>query len=110
MKRTAKKFESVIGVQIYSSKPLHVVELPNLVKNDPYVEDANKTALKDCGVVFYRNSDHANSAIACTSHKGATFYTQLYIDKKTGEVGQVFLLNVPRNVEFITDSVVKMVS
>ena len=98
-----------LGVQIYADRPLVFTKLPNVVRFNPYKEPSAIEALKKEGVVFFRDSLHTTGAIACTSFKGKAFVYQFYVDKSSGLILQVAMKHVERDVEYITEGVVKMV-
>lgn len=102
--RTASQFSTkrIKGIQIYAKKVLDVKKLPNLMIHDPYVKEDDKALMIEHGVVFFRDSDHADGAIACTDFLGSTFYYQFYVDRKTGQVLQVFLDGQKKQVSKIT--------
>lgn len=92
--------ENVYGVQVYSTRELVPVELEAQLVHSPYVSEVSTDALIAMGVVFFRDSEHAQGAFA-EQFNGRGFYTQLFADEKTGKIGNVVMLNQPCKIAWV---------
>jgi len=80
------------GIQIYSSKPIALEAIPTLVVPSPYESMETTNALIAQGVVFFRDSEHAQGAFSET-FVGDGFYTQMQINETTGAVIKTLMHN-----------------
>lgn len=101
-----KAKQEPLGVQIYcqshlTEDGLHLLSHAHLYMDEEWC----KTAMDRYGVVFYRDSKHANGAIVCTDFKGKAYYYQFYV--RDGKIEQVFVKDQEVVIDWIKDGMVK---
>ena len=96
-------YTKCVGVQIYAKKTVAVTGVfPPAFGDDGKPDAAVVEALRDKGVVFYRDSDGPDGIVVEQGFSGRCYYSQFFIHEKTNEVASVQLLNTVRNVTKMT--------
>lgn len=80
------------GIQFYSSREVEIT--PDLLVPTPYESMETTNKLIAAGVVFFRDSEHAQGAFS-EVFVGDGFYTQVHINEKTGEIVSTIMANQP---------------
>jgi len=77
----------MLNAQMYSVRELPTRDLHFI--DDPYESAEAQALLRELGVVFYRDEDHAHGLVlATTDYPVKGFYHQLIVDEETWEVDE----------------------
>lgn len=88
------------GIQLYSKQPITSKQISDWLVPTPYESMESTNSMIGAGVVFFRDSEHAQGAFA-EAFCGDGFYSQWFVNEKTGEVLEEVILNRPVFVDWV---------